>query len=118
MLHSHSSDADPSLEQFRPPCLGTGFEQVRVLLFNPVPQDLLHLLNTDHSEKFPSKGQFVRKQGLVSSEAPRAEQFFPRFFGGGLVHVLMRFMVPLPQVTEHALKADHSVKFPLTARQK
>ena len=103
MLHGLTSTAVPKLVQFLPPCLGSGFEQLRVLFLNPVPQDLLHSLNTDHSEKLPCLGHGTRKQGLLSSDAPRCMQAFPRSFGGGLVQVLMRVVEPLPQLTEHAL---------------
>lgn len=54
-------------------------------------------------------GHSVRKHDLVSSEAPRVEQRRPRFFGEGLVQFLMRFIVPLPQDTEHGLNLDHSL---------
>ena len=49
--------------------------------------------------------------------APRALQSVPPCSGAGLVHVLVRVIVPVPQVFVQALYGDHTDKPPFTKRE-
>lgn len=47
-------------------------------------------------------GHAILLQCLISKSLPAQEA--PPFLGGGLVHVLLRLCVPLPQVRLHGLQ--------------
>ena len=60
----------------------------------------------------------LRLQSFSSLVAPRPVQSFPPCSGAGLVHVLVRVVVPLPQDFVQALHEDHWDKPPFTKRDK
>ena len=53
MSQVRKSKFDPKLLQLRPPYAGRGFVQKRERYLIPEPQDLLHLVQRDHSEYPP-----------------------------------------------------------------
>jgi len=55
----------------------------------------------NYKEENPLPGHAFIKQKLVSSGNPL--QSSPPCAGGGLSHVLVRVLVPLPHVTEHVV---------------
>lgn len=94
-----------------PPYFGGGLVQVRSRVLVPLPQVFEHFDQAAQFDQRPFTGHLFSRQGFICLLGPT---HFPPYFGGGLVQVRSRVLVPFPQTLEHFVQADQFDQRPFT----